>query len=51
LEGALPENEQVTQGVVLRQVSPGYFRMLGFRWCVDESSKSEIRGARQKSWS
>jgi predicted permease len=29
LEGALPENEQVTQGVVLRQVSPGYFRMLG----------------------
>jgi putative ABC transport system permease protein len=29
LEGALPEREQVSQGVVLRQVSPGYFRMLG----------------------
>src|SRR5260370_17627818 len=29
LEGALPENEQVTQGEVLRQWSPAFFRMLG----------------------
>ncbi len=29
LEGALPQDEEVAQGVVLRQVSPGYFRMLG----------------------
>jgi predicted permease len=29
LEGALPENESVRQGIVARYVSPEYFRMLG----------------------
>jgi len=29
LEGALPENSAVTEGVIVRFISPGYFRMLG----------------------
>ncbi|HUC55301.1 MAG TPA: ABC transporter permease [Candidatus Cybelea sp.] len=29
LEGALPENSVVTEGVIARYISPGYFRMLG----------------------
>ena len=29
LEGALPENSTVTEGVIARYISPGYFRMLG----------------------
>jgi predicted permease len=29
LEGALPEQSTVTEGVIARYISPGYFRMLG----------------------
>jgi putative ABC transport system permease protein len=29
LEGALPESSAVTEGVIARYISPGYFRMLG----------------------
>jgi putative ABC transport system permease protein len=46
LEGALPENAAVTEGVVARYISPGYFRMLGISLVRGrEFEEQDARGA------
>ncbi len=46
LEGALPENAAVTEGVVARYISPGYFRMLGMHLVRGrEFEEQDARGA------
>jgi predicted permease len=46
LEGALQEDSSVTQGVVTRYVSPGYFRMLGMSLVRGrEFEEQDTRGA------
>jgi len=46
LEGALPENSAVTEGVIVRFTSPGYFRMLGVPLVRGrEFEEQDVRGA------
>ncbi len=46
LEGALPEHSAVTEGVIERYISPGYFRMLGISLARGrEFEEQDARGA------